>query len=84
MLKDANGNVVAAGTRAQVGGTEAIVGWDGLLFIENLGAVENAGVDTIVAVLPDGSHCRSAPSGLSKKAISETANIADLGDMICR
>ncbi len=84
VLKDANGNVVAAGTRAQVGGTEAIVGWDGLLFIENLGAVENAGVDTIVAVLPDGSHCRSAPSGLSKKAISETANIADLGDMICR
>lgn len=84
VLKDGNGVVIAAGTRARVGGTEAIVGWDGLLFIENLGIIENAGADAIAAVLPDGTSCRTAPSGLPEYAASETANIADLGDMICR
>lgn len=83
VLKDANGVLVAAGTTARVGDRDFVVGWDGLLFIETLGALEHDG-SGIVAVLADGASCRLAAVDTLVSAARASAPIADLGELICR
>jgi outer membrane usher protein len=77
VLKDAAGEVIQPGAAARIGNIETVVGWDGLLFIEDLG---NA-TDVIVA-LPGGQTCRAA-LGAADLRDGAADTIIDLGVRTC-
>lgn len=69
------GEPLPAGSAATVNGTVATyVGWDGLLFIEQV-AAENR----VEVTLPDGSTCRAAFAAKAK-----ADDIIELGNLTCR
>ncbi|MBJ7438921.1 MAG: fimbrial biogenesis outer membrane usher protein [Sphingopyxis sp.] len=84
VLKDAGGAAVPAGTQVRIGDAQAIVGWDGLLYIDDLGATGGAQTGAIRVMLPDGTSCRAETAGLPASAANATAPVADLGELICR
>lgn len=83
VVKDGSGKAIPAGSRARIGGAEAIVGWDGILFIDDYGPIRSAG--EVLITLPGGTACAAA---LSRAAAKETggaaAAITDLGELVCR
>lgn len=83
VLKDASGGAVAAGTRARIEHSEVVIGWDGLLFIDDLGAIGSAATNGIAVFLPDGTSCRTDAAVLASRAATGTTQIIDLGEMIC-
>ena len=83
-LKDAAGVPVAAGARAMLEtGAETVVGWDGLLFLEDIGAASGDGARTraIRVTLPGGGACRAA---FTLPAASADGTILDIGELTCR
>jgi len=77
VLKDPAGGVIPAGAAARIGDVQTVVGWDGLLFIENLGDATD-----IIVALPGGQICRAALGGTGNR--DGTADtIIDLGERTC-
>lgn len=77
ILKDTSGAVIPAGSTARIGESQTVVGWDGLLFIENL-----VGGKDIQISLSDGRSCRAALGDAATRG--ETGDdIIDLGERIC-
>lgn len=74
-LKDSAGIPLPAGIRVRIGGHETLVGWDGLLVIEDL-----AGSTAIEVALPAGGRCRLT---VAPPADTAGAGIIDLGDHLC-
>ncbi|SEH12512.1 outer membrane usher protein [Sphingopyxis sp. YR583] len=75
VVRDADGSVLPAGTSVRIGASAAIIGWDGLLFIENLD--EGAIAEIEIA----GRHCR-LDLALPAKS-SDAGSIIDLGERTC-
>jgi outer membrane usher protein len=74
-IRDMAGEPLPAGATAIINGTSTTyVGWDGLLFIENVAADNVADVD-----LADGTTCRA-----TFKAPERPDDIIDLGELTCR
>lgn len=78
VVRAETGDYLTPGTRARLGadggGAEAIVGWDGLLFVEDLG-----GATAIRVALPDGRTCGISLSG----GIVSPGDIIDFGERTC-
>jgi outer membrane usher protein len=74
-IRNLAGELLPAGAIATINGASTTyVGWDGLLFIDNVAA------DNVVEVtLADGATCRAI-----FKAPQQAAEIIDLGDLTCR
>jgi len=90
ILKNTDGLVIPAGTRVDISAApdmvDAIVGWDGLLFIDAL----DADSETVSIRLDDGRHCglpanASVPAVVTKAraASRDEASILDLGELTC-
>lgn len=90
ILKDKGGLVIPAGSRADISVgsamTDAIVGWDGILFIDALGA----GPEAVSIRLGDGRQCElsadTSAAVAGKKAQSRTSGeppTLDLGEVTC-
>lgn len=74
-IRDAAGEPLPAGATATLNsGLTTYVGWDGLIYLENV-----APTNVLTVALPDGGHCSAS------FAITESdEEIIDLGDLTCR
>ncbi len=77
ILKDAAGVVIPAGATARIGDVETVVGWDGLLFIEDLGDANE-----IIVALPGGPICR-AVIGTGTERDDAADMMIDFGERTC-
>jgi outer membrane usher protein len=90
VLRDANGAFVPAGARAAIdGATDTVLGWDGLLFIDTIGA--DTSTRSIRITLADGNICGASftapsprPAAFGATQADGQALIVDLGELICR
>jgi outer membrane usher protein len=76
VIRDEHGGFLPAGTAVRIGESSATIGWDGLLFIENLD--KGAAAEIEIA----GRLCR-LDLVVTASSQTEAGSIADLGEQIC-
>lgn len=89
ILRDASGAYIPAGAPAAIdGAADTVVGWDGLLYIDTIGAEHTP--RSIRVTQADGSVCTAIVPRLAEPAPSNErhngsqAPIIDLGELTCR